>query len=320
MRVCPANTRVAIIEDPGRSIRVDRTDLVGEERSVVEDSSAVEVIRRVEERRPPDTPFESQPLGCVEGVLNVQAGNRSPVRILLRLALLEAVHGAPQKVKVAVADSGSTGRPIAAIGAVEAEDPVALISIIEVELVLHILAANDDLVLAAHQGQVVRAGEGVVIDDRKRVGAAAHAEAMALAGRSHAELQTVRQQLRIDDSNCRCVDIGVVVAAIIADPHSREVSRVHRVRVDRPVLAEGEALLALAVAGLRGNQNVGRRIECRRLITVNKVPAIEVVLRVNRVVDTGNELIVGMLRRNGVGHQAATIDINGRVRRRQVLL
>ena len=81
-----------------------------------------------------------------------------------------------QEVEVLVADCAAAFGPAAAVFAIEGEDAVAFIDIADVELVLHPLAAEHDLVLAAHPSHVIVDGPGIVIEVGHGVGAAADRE------------------------------------------------------------------------------------------------------------------------------------------------
>ena len=96
-------------------------------------------------------------------------------------------------------------------------------------------------------------------------------------------------------------------------------------RIDRVIPAHGEGLHPLQrISGLRRDQNpaVGgcRRIkeEGWQLISIQQVPAIQVVLRVEGVVDPADELFIERFRRNGVLHHPAVVDVHARIDRRQV--
>ena len=90
-----------------------------------------------------------------------------------------------QEVQVLVAMVLLHSGPFRCI-AVEGEDAVGFVCIADIELVLHPLPAKDDLVLAVHPGHVVVEGEGVVVEVRDGVGAAADGELVgsSTAGRS----------------------------------------------------------------------------------------------------------------------------------------
>lgn len=95
---------------------------------------------------------------------------------------------------------------------------------------------------------------------------------------------------------------------------------VYDVAADGVSLAHGEALDALQVSRLSGNENVGWREERRGLIAVDEVASVEVVLLIDGVVDAGDKLVVGGLRRNGVGDITAIAGVIGRIDCRQIFL
>ena len=176
---CRANALVAVVESAGGGVGIDGAGRVGEEVGHVEYNAAIEVVVRRNLRAPAQAADERQAGAGVEGVLNVEAGNRPAQRVLLLLALLEwsrRSQRSHQEVEVLVADGAAALGSAAAVFAVEGEDAVAFVHVADVELVLHPFAAERDLVLAAHPGHVVVDGPGIVVEVGHRVGAAADGE------------------------------------------------------------------------------------------------------------------------------------------------
>ena len=96
--------------------------------------------------------------------------------------------------------------------------------------------------------------------------------------------------------------------------------RVHDVGRDGVGIAEREGLHALNVAGLRGDQDVGRREVRRELVAVDEVPAVDVLLGADGVIDPGDELVVGEQVRDGVADKPAVVRIDSRIGYGQVFL
>src|SRR6202012_107083 len=106
---------------------------------------------------------------------------------------------------------------------------------------------------AVNHGDVVVEGDGVVIEVRDGVGAAADGEL------TFGHLQTVGLGLVEIDAQRIGVDVAGSVAAIVSAAQIGDVRRVHHGGVDGPVFAHGVGLHALRVAGLRGDEDVGGR-------------------------------------------------------------
>ena len=85
----------------------------------------------------------------MDGVDSIQAGDWSAHGELIFRALLEGAHSAPQVVEVCIANRAATRWAVAAKDAAEGEVSVSFVRSDLVELDACVLAANDDLVLAA---------------------------------------------------------------------------------------------------------------------------------------------------------------------------
>lgn len=163
-------------------------------------------------------------------------------RILLLLALLEGAQGSLQEVQGLVTHLASAVRPVAAVCAAEGEDTIALVGIADVELVLHPLSAEDDLVLAAHHGHVVVKGQGIVVEVGDGVGAAADGEF------AFGHLQAVGHHLREGYAQGVGIDVAGSVSAIVDPPQDGGVRRIDRTGAQRPSLAQRERLRPLDIA------------------------------------------------------------------------
>src|ERR1700728_3389706 len=112
-------------------------------------------------------------------VLHVEARNRPAQRVLLLFALLEwrrRSERSHQEIEILIADGVAALGAASAVLAIECEDAVALVRIPDVELVLHPLAAERDLMPALDPRHVVANGGGIVVEMRNRVGPAAYSE------------------------------------------------------------------------------------------------------------------------------------------------
>ncbi len=158
----------------------------------------------------------------MEGVLNVEAGDRPAQRVLLLFALLEGVLGSHEEVEVGVSTGGSSVRSVRAVDAIEGEDAVGLVCVGDIELVLDPLSTEDDLVLAAQHGHVVVEGEGVVVEMGDRVGAAADGEFVG-----GGQLQAVGLALIEIDAESSGVDVVGGISAVVAAPQDGDVRCVH---------------------------------------------------------------------------------------------
>ncbi len=75
--------------------------------------------------------------------------------------------------------------------------------------------------------------------------------------------------------------------------HCREMGRINRPGTDYIILSKGDGLVPLfGVSRLRGPEDVGRGKEGWQLIAVDEIPAIQVVLCVDGVINPGVKLVI----------------------------
>jgi hypothetical protein len=64
---------------------------------------------------------------------------------------------------------------------------------------------------------------------------------------------------------------------------------------------------------LRGDEDVGGRVEGRRLIAVDEVARVEMILFIEDPVDARDELVVELLIRDGIEDETAVVGILSRI-------
>ena len=310
----PGDARVSIERRSGGSPWKDGADLVGQECGVVEGGSAVEEIGRHKCGRPANASYQSEPLGGVVGILHVEAGNGTAQSVLLLFALLEATHRTFEQVQVGIARAGIAGCA-AAVDSGEGEVAVGLEAPHDVELIANILAADDDLMLAADHGELVRERQRVVVIVAGGAGSAVRGEFAGDGG-----LEAGRQSAVNVDAQRAGVDSGGRRAHIDAAGDG-DVRRVYGAGVDGVILSDGPGLDALIVSrSKRGEKDVGRREEAGCLVAVEEVAAIQVVFLVDGVVHAGNELLVKDLRGHDHVDYAAVVGVLRGVDCREIFL
>ena len=176
VRETARHTRIPVEEGACRRIRIDRAGLARQERPIVKHRAAVEVVRWHVKWRPADASHNREPRVHAVGVFQVNAGNVPAKSKLLRLALRVRTQCPHQEVKVRVAVNRLAGdlsrRSAAAIGAVESKCAVCLVSSDLIEMNAQEFAADGDLVLPFHPGQIVGDSFVVHVEVPRRTGAA----------------------------------------------------------------------------------------------------------------------------------------------------